>query len=52
MTWQDQAQVFMQKHGATLAALSRRAVRTCAVQLDSKADAIALMKLYYERLPE
>lgn len=51
-TWQDQAQVFMQKHGATLEAVSRRGVRTCAVQLDSKAEAIALMKMYYERLPE
>jgi GT2 family glycosyltransferase len=51
-TWQDQAQVFMQKHGATLATLPRRAVRTCAVQLDSKAETVALMKMYYERLPE
>lgn len=51
-TWQDQAQLFVQKHGATLATLPRRAARTCALQLDTKAEAVAMMKMYYERLPE
>jgi GT2 family glycosyltransferase len=51
-TWQDGAQVFMRKHGATLATLSRRGFRVTAVQVESKEEAVSLMKMHSERLPE
>lgn len=50
--WQATAQVFMRKHGAYLDTLPPRSLQTGVVQVKSRAEAQALMHLYYEPLPE
>jgi len=51
-TWQDHADRFMAKHGAHLETLPPRSFQAAVVQVKTRAEARAMMDLYYEPLPE
>jgi len=51
-TWQQWAQVFMKKHGATLDALPPRSLQASVVQVRTREEALKLMELFCQRLPE
>jgi hypothetical protein len=51
-TWMQNAELFMQKHGAYLETLPRHSHQTAIVQVKTREEARAIMQIYYERLPE
>jgi GT2 family glycosyltransferase len=51
-TWMQNAELFMQKHGAYLETLPKHSHQTAIVQVKTREEAKALMHLYYERLPD
>jgi GT2 family glycosyltransferase len=50
--WQDEAELFMAKHGAGLETLPARSAQAAIVQVRTREEARRLMHLYYEPLPE
>ena len=51
-TWMQYAELFMQKHGATLETQPPHTHQTAVSQVKTREHAQALMQMYYERLPE
>jgi hypothetical protein len=52
VTWQQDAEYFMHKHGAYLETLPLRSFHPGLVQVKTREEARAMMELYYEGLPE
>jgi GT2 family glycosyltransferase len=50
--WQEQAQLFIRKHGATLQTVTKRSYQTSVVEVADKREAVILMKLYSDALPD